>query len=333
MTVEARISALDPLSREARELRRFFFSGAAEADLDAAGSSSRPGRPHSPRRPRARGRRGRQLRPPRDLEPRRLGAAPACRRRERRTCCRTSCRTRKLITSPSSRTRCASSSPCSRARRSSTRPSAPAATRGCSRRTCGGRGKLVAIDRDPGREGVLRPFQGPRRRRRPVPPRRLRGRPLAARDERRQGGRDPARPRHLVDAGRPARARLLVRDRRAARHAHGPVLRGDAPRRSSTRGTSASSRRSSAATARSATPAPIARAIVRRRAERADLPHGRARRRDQARDPDAGAVRRGPSGQARLPGAPHRRQRRARRSSRPRCRPRSRCSGPAAGSR
>ncbi len=37
MTVEVRISALDPLSREARELRRFFFSGAAEADLDRQG--------------------------------------------------------------------------------------------------------------------------------------------------------------------------------------------------------------------------------------------------------------------------------------------------------
>ena len=40
MTVEARISVLDPLSREARELRRFFFSGAAEADLDRRGASS-----------------------------------------------------------------------------------------------------------------------------------------------------------------------------------------------------------------------------------------------------------------------------------------------------
>jgi MraZ protein len=37
VSVEARISALDPLSREARELRRFFFSGAAEADLDRQG--------------------------------------------------------------------------------------------------------------------------------------------------------------------------------------------------------------------------------------------------------------------------------------------------------
>ena len=37
MSVEARISALDPLSREARELRTFFFSGAADADLDAQG--------------------------------------------------------------------------------------------------------------------------------------------------------------------------------------------------------------------------------------------------------------------------------------------------------
>lgn len=37
VTVEDRISALDPLSREARELRTFFFSGAAEADLDGQG--------------------------------------------------------------------------------------------------------------------------------------------------------------------------------------------------------------------------------------------------------------------------------------------------------
>jgi len=37
MTVEARISALDPLSREARELRRFFFSGAAESSVDRQG--------------------------------------------------------------------------------------------------------------------------------------------------------------------------------------------------------------------------------------------------------------------------------------------------------
>ena len=37
MTVETRISALDPLSREARELRRFFFSGAAESKVDRQG--------------------------------------------------------------------------------------------------------------------------------------------------------------------------------------------------------------------------------------------------------------------------------------------------------
>jgi transcriptional regulator MraZ len=37
VTVEARMAALDPLSREARELRRFFFSGAGEADIDSSG--------------------------------------------------------------------------------------------------------------------------------------------------------------------------------------------------------------------------------------------------------------------------------------------------------
>jgi MraZ protein len=36
-TVEARLAALDPLTREARELRRFFFAGAADAELDGNG--------------------------------------------------------------------------------------------------------------------------------------------------------------------------------------------------------------------------------------------------------------------------------------------------------
>ena len=57
---------------------------------------------------------------------------------------------------------------------------------------------------------------------------------------------------------------------------------------------------------------PIARAIVRRRAERAVRAHRRPRRRDQAGDPDARALRRGAPGQARLPGAADRGQRRAR---------------------
>jgi MraZ protein len=35
--VEARLAPLDPFSREARELKRFFFTGAAEAELDKQG--------------------------------------------------------------------------------------------------------------------------------------------------------------------------------------------------------------------------------------------------------------------------------------------------------
>jgi MraZ protein len=37
VTVEDRMSALDPLSGEARQLRRFFFAGAGEADIDGSG--------------------------------------------------------------------------------------------------------------------------------------------------------------------------------------------------------------------------------------------------------------------------------------------------------
>jgi len=35
--VDARLAGLDPFSREARELKRFFFSGAADAQLDKQG--------------------------------------------------------------------------------------------------------------------------------------------------------------------------------------------------------------------------------------------------------------------------------------------------------
>jgi MraZ protein len=35
--VESRLATLDPLSQEGRRIRRFFFSGAAEADLDKQG--------------------------------------------------------------------------------------------------------------------------------------------------------------------------------------------------------------------------------------------------------------------------------------------------------
>jgi MraZ protein len=37
MTVESRLAELDPLARKTRELRRYFFSGAAEAELDKQG--------------------------------------------------------------------------------------------------------------------------------------------------------------------------------------------------------------------------------------------------------------------------------------------------------
>ena len=96
------------------------------------------------------------------------------------------------------------------------------------------------------------------RRRGPVPhalpARGLRRGPAdAARRERARRPRLP-RPRHVLDAGRPARARLLLRLRRAAGHAHGPDGARSARATPSTPGSAASSPRSSATTARSATP-------------------------------------------------------------------------------
>jgi MraZ protein len=37
VTVEARLAELDPLSREARDLRRFFYAGMADTELDKQG--------------------------------------------------------------------------------------------------------------------------------------------------------------------------------------------------------------------------------------------------------------------------------------------------------
>ena len=163
-------------------------------------------------------------------------------RRERGACCRTSCSQTRLITSRFSPRRCARRSPCARARRSSTRRSVPAATRELLAADLQGDGKLIAIDRDP---TVAPYFERFRSTAGGIQTRLLRGelrdRAAAARLERGGGGRDPARPRRLEHAARPARARLLVRGRRAARHAHGSRPPRSRRASSSTSSTSASS--------------------------------------------------------------------------------------------
>ena len=201
-----------------------------------------------------------------------------------------------------------------RARRSSTRPSARAATPRCSPPTCRGRGKLIAIDRDPTARAVLRALRAGTRG---VQTRLLRGDfGVVLRSSPTTASRADA---ILLDLGvsshaaRPARARLLVRDRRAARHADGPVA-GARPR----------------ATLVNEWPErelvtdlpPLRRGALReadrardRRAAGAEQPFERTGElvdTIKGCDPRAGAVRRRSSGEARLPGAPHRGQRRAR---------------------
>ena len=70
--VEQRLAGLDPLSREARQMSRFVFAGASEAELDKQGRVMVPPAARRAReaQPRSRGRRG--SRSPRDLGPRRL---------------------------------------------------------------------------------------------------------------------------------------------------------------------------------------------------------------------------------------------------------------------
>ena len=76
----------------------------------------------------------------------------------------------------------------------------------------------------------------------------------------------------------------------------------------------------------------IVRAILRTRSEQPFERTGELVDTIKSCDSRAGALRRRPSGQARLPGAAHRGQRRARLARGGACRRRSRCCGPAAGS-
>ena len=211
----------------------------------------------------------------------------------------------------------------------STAPSAPAATRRCSPAGLRGEGKLIAIDRDPTVEPVLR---APRAA---APPRRRAC--CTASSRRRARASSPTNGVQadaiLLDLG--VSSMQLDRPERGFSYAADAPLdmRMDPSRDLDARASRQRDRRagaratSSAATARSATRArsPARSAARRKRAVRA---HGRSRRDDQAGDPRAGALRRRPSGEARLPGSADRRQRRARFARARRFRPRSRCFGP-----
>ena len=166
-------------------------------------------------------------------------------------------------------------------------------------------------DRDrprPARGGGVRRARRRGRLRHPLHPRRLRARPAPARRGGRPGRPRLPRPRDVLDAGRHARARLLLRLRRAAGHADGPRPGAHRPR----------GRQHLGAPPARARAARVRRGALRRpdrRLDRARAPardHLRARRRDQGRDPRARPLRRRPPRQAHLPGDPDRRQRGAR---------------------
>ena len=138
-------------------------------------------------------------------------------------------------------------------------------------------------------------------------PRRLRHRPRDAARRGRPGRHGLPRPRHVLHAGRHARARLLLRLRRAAGHAHGP--RPAAHRRGHPQHLGPAPDRARAARLRGGALRGPDRADDRPPAAAHD--DVRARRRDHRRHPRARAVRGRAPGQADVPGHPHRRQRRA----------------------
>ena len=187
----------------------------------------------------------------------------------------------------------------------------------------------------PGRVGPLhrhrpgprgrRLVRRPRRRRRvrdPLHPGQLRRRPPAPGRPGAARRRDPDGPRPLVDAGRPTRARLLVLAPGPARHADGPLAPRARPptwwpRRSEQRAGRhhAHVRRGALRPARS--PAPSCAAAR----HGAHHDHRRPGRGGPLGRADAGPLRRRAPGQAGLPGAADRGQRRA---GQPRARPRGR---------
>ena len=220
--------------------------------------------------------------------------------------------------------------PAARARRRSTARSATAATRAWSPSGSGPAGTLVAIDRDPLAEERFEALAAEVPLLGALHPRRLRRGARAARRARalradiayfdlgmssmqvdtRERGFSYSYDAPLdmrMDPGQELSAREIVAEwdeRRLAR-----VLRDYGEERHA---------------------GAIARAIVRRRAQRADRDDARARRDDQLGDPRAGALRRRPPRQALLPGAADRRQRRARPARRGRCRSRGACCARAA---
>ena len=310
-TIAERIGELDPLSSEARTLQRLFFGGAAEDTPDKQGRVLLPA--HLIRYGSlVEGRHGdREQRSPRDLGSRRLGGAPGRDRRECRPCCRTSCRTARLTTPPSSRTRCAACSPCSRARRSSMPPSAPAATRACSPRICGA---AASSSRSTAIRASRRTSTGSRRR----PGWTSASSAATSRSfSRSSPTNDIKADAILLDIG--------VSSMQIDRPERGFSYATDAPldmRMDPSGEVTAATIVNTWDEKELATifrrfgeeryAGPIARAIARRRAERAFFRTARSRRRDQDGDPDAGSLRRGASRQARLPGAADRGQRRAR---------------------
>ena len=142
-------------ARKARRMQRYFFSGADRGRARQAGARDDPGRAPRARRAGARGRRRRRQRPRSRSGTARPGAASS----------RRSKGVRRMLPNVLQRSatdhvpvladevRRAPRRP-ARARRSSTAPSAPAATPRCSPRDLEGRGKLIAIDRDP----TVRPY-------------------------------------------------------------------------------------------------------------------------------------------------------------------------------
>ena len=317
-------------------MQRFFFSGASEAEPDKQGRVVIPAALLAARGARPRRRRRGRPRPPRDLGPRRLA-------REHVTESKGVPRMLPNVLQPSATDHVPvlaeevrGASPCGRARRSSTPPSARAATPPLLAADLHGSGKLIAIDRDPTARAVLRAVRAARRA---VQARLLRGDfavvLAAARRERRRA---------------PTRSCSTSASRRCSSTGPSAASRTPPTRRS----TCAWIRRRSSTAAR-----PRQRGERARARRRSSARYGEERYARQIAPRDRAPARReqpfertgelvdtikaaipaparfgdGHPGEARLPGAADRRQRRARLARGGAARRRSRCCGRAAGSR
>ena len=308
----AACEGLDPFSREARQMSRYLFAGAIETELDKQGRVMLPGPLVEARPPRAGDRRRGRPRSPRALGAGRLAQGARRRRKECGACCRAP---RSRISADHVPVLADEVRELLAVQPGETVIDATFGAGGHARLLAAdlaGKGRFIAIDRDPDARTYFDRFRA--RARRPgtascaaTSPPSSASSPQTACAPTRSSSTSASRACRSTGPSAASRTRSTRRSTCA--------WIPSAPRSAREIVNEASERELADVFRRYGEERfarPIARAIVRRRAGAALRAHARPRRDRPRGDPCAAPLRRRASGQARVPGAPDRRERRAR---------------------